>query len=764
MGKTKETELIFKSWKSFLNEHRIISREEIVKSLQTNNRSDREISFFMDFWSNNSFITKYTQVIQNEINSTQEPIEEILSTIKLHYNKIYQNAGPKIKDEIGGGIASIDDLRKQIDDKSSFNKNEVRQQCDYKNERPLVGSYRDFDVVYSESDWVVIEPKTIQGSIAWAHGKPDGSEETDTSRRVGWCTGVASENNMFPNYAGNLHMFYIINANYENDNSVNRRLCLSFIIKEGNASLKTSGSSTVNAKNKPIDKAVIKRIQASSFYSIILERLKGRESTSFAEVYSRATLSQILRQKAEMASQNISNSTIKKELKNYVRYTKSFEVLKYFYDEKFALEEIARNLNKETDPDSIISYDILSTKNKNMVDILITNTNDLDIIKNIFDRSEISISCNLLKNKNTPKHIVSTIKNKIINSNSEVAITNLIDIARENLNIFSSYKEIKDFFISLKSFFLNAEYYLIAIVSDIFEDTVKKYNKDVYNDIYWWLNFCYKNLTSAKFMPYRYLLPISSMPDLPKDIIESLIDFLEENHKAYDRSYMLIAGLIIGKNLSEKQKLKLSNVINNSEDTNLITAIYSICRKNEDIQEATTVLFNLCNKSNKELLAYEVYRELSSDSPEIILQYAKQNLDYLKLLFNIRDFDETYEEFEAKVKEADFSNLVELVNSGKFDEAYEEYPDFFDYFVEYNVCKENPTKVRLLLKSKGFDISKNDLIYEMIRDEYGDTYSKAQLNSIVNDEAYGYGYIKDLFDYKVTNESTIRQYIKLLMS
>ena len=265
------TKKMLNEWKSFLlNEHKIIPLKELIQTLQKNNRPNSSIKNLLDFWNNNRFITKYTQVIQNEINITQEPIEEILDVCKLHYEKIYQSAGPKLKDQIGSGNISIDELRKQIDAKSSFNKNEIRQQCEYRNGRPVVGNYYHFDVIYSEEDWIVIEPKTIQGSIAWTHGKPDGSEETDQKRRSGWCTGVSTANNMFPNYAGNLHMFYVINADYDNDNSSNRRLCLSYTVSEGEAVLEQSGGATVNAKNEPIKKSFLENIKNSSFYFVIL--------------------------------------------------------------------------------------------------------------------------------------------------------------------------------------------------------------------------------------------------------------------------------------------------------------------------------------------------------------------------------------------------------------------------------------------------------------------------------------------------------------
>jgi hypothetical protein len=338
------TSQLLNEWKSFLllNEHKVFSLKEIIEIMIQNGKDKKEVRYLRRFWNNNRFITKYTQVIQNELKNTQESIKEILDVCKLHYNKIYQAAGPKLKSQIGSGNISIDELRKQIDAKLSFNKNEVRQECQYRYGRPIVGKYQDFDVVYSEADYIVIEPKTIQGSIAWAHGKPDGSEETDQRRRVGWCTGVSSNNNMFPNYAGNLHMFYVINTDYDNDNSVNRRLCLSFKIKNGEPILNVENGSSVDAQNRKIKN--VERIKSQKFYQDILQTLEGRKQTSFAEIYSKITVSQLKRAIAQMKRQNIDDNMIAEELCNYLKYASDKDVLEYLMQEENHGYEVVKSL------------------------------------------------------------------------------------------------------------------------------------------------------------------------------------------------------------------------------------------------------------------------------------------------------------------------------------------------------------------------------------------------------------------------------------
>ena len=327
--KTKE---LLREWKSFLNESRIIPRSELIEIMSNVDAYDQsDIDRFKNAWEKNQFYSKYTHVLLNDLQKG-EPLSHILSTISLHFNKVYQSAGPQTKSKIASGAYTCDDLRKELDQRSSFNKSEVRQQCQYQNGKPVVGNYQDFDVVYSNTDWIVIEPKTVQGSIAWAHGKPDGTEEKDENRRVGWCTATTSGNNMFPNYAGNLHMFYFVSGDYETNSSANRRLCLSYTVSNGNAVLDEKGGSTVDANNDALVVETINRIVDKNILELIESRVSERKETSFSEIYSRASLGQIIRQERQMKNQGIDQETINNEIKSYLKYTKNEEVINYIIE------------------------------------------------------------------------------------------------------------------------------------------------------------------------------------------------------------------------------------------------------------------------------------------------------------------------------------------------------------------------------------------------------------------------------------------------
>ncbi len=411
----REFKELLTEWRSnFINEVKVVSLDELTSDMfNSESYNEEDIKFLEEFWNNPShqFISKYSQVIKNDI-SKGEPIEHILSDIKTHYHKIYQSASPKSKSEIGLGNIFVDDLRKQIDDRTSFNSRETRQQCPYKNERPVVGSYQDFDVIYSGSDWIVIEPKTTFGSIAWAHGKPNGEEETNQRRRVGWCTATSSSNNMFKNYAGNLHMFYLIKSNYDQDMSPNRRLCLSYIIDEdGEARLQWEDGATVNAENMVVAEDVLHNIISQNIFETINNALSGRTQTSLSEMYSKASLSQILRIIRQMKSQDIDDELMKEEIASYIVHTKSKAVKKYFLIENIDDDVIDSVLDNYQCPVEIIKIIADNSSHDRVVAhaLHLTNKFSEDELIQIYDKwqNSVHVAYSLSQKANLPGYILS---------------------------------------------------------------------------------------------------------------------------------------------------------------------------------------------------------------------------------------------------------------------------------------------------------------------------------------------------------------------
>jgi hypothetical protein len=144
--KTKD---LISEWKSFLTETAVVSLSRLRQQMTSSENYDpNDIDVLNDFWNNNNYTSKYSQIISKEIEKG-EPIHFILDTVSSHYFKIYQSAGPVLKSKISQGSLSLDELIDSLENRKSFNKNEIRQQCNYKNGRPVVGSYQYFDVIYS---------------------------------------------------------------------------------------------------------------------------------------------------------------------------------------------------------------------------------------------------------------------------------------------------------------------------------------------------------------------------------------------------------------------------------------------------------------------------------------------------------------------------------------------------------------------------------------------------------------------------------------
>ena len=134
-------------------------------------------------------------------------------------------------------------------------------------------------------------------------------------------------------------MFYIVNTDYNNDDSPNRRVCLSFRIQNGVPVL-TGSSASVDASNRPLGYEGITSIQNQRYYPKILERLKGRNETSFTEVYSKCTLNQFLRLREQMISQKIDKSLMEKEISLYGEHAKDLDLVVYLVKNSDLLGEV----------------------------------------------------------------------------------------------------------------------------------------------------------------------------------------------------------------------------------------------------------------------------------------------------------------------------------------------------------------------------------------------------------------------------------------
>ena len=787
--KTKD---LIREWKSFLNETSVVSLSQLRKEMFYNEEyTDEDIKFLEDFWRNPShqFLSKYSQVIRNSINS-QEPISHALEDIKLHYHKLYQMASLETKRAIALGDISVEDLRKQLDKNSKFNSREVRQQCQYQNERPVVGSYQDFDVVYSNSDWIVIEPKTIKGSIAWAHGKPDGSEEKVTSRRVGWCTGVNTVNNMFPNYAGNLHMFYVINANYENDTSSNRKLCLSFVIVDGEVKLENKGGSTVNARNQAISEGMLNRIKRENFYKVILQKLKGRKETSFSEVYKKASLSQILRSLAQMKSQNIDKGVIESEIKSYITHTEDPEVLSYFYENPVGDAAKIETLNRLCKKDSGDNFKeviekVLNSNNMKDMSYVATNSYNQSLIDYFLNHNDISVKALIIDNINVindKEHFKNSTILKIMkellagdlsDSKKSFAMVKCLSyINRGTLDTSNfSYKNLKDILLNIeKNFGSHFDVWIyIFKIFNVIEKIKSSYREDFLTDIYLWFCFIRDNLLKGVNVKI-YLKPILEEDNLPKTIINELVDLcvklisnIKEESKKNGGIEELVAYVICNIEITSSQYSQIIDTVSKSQHDDSTVTLFSFAVKKRNNQLSLD-LFNISNEKAKKRMSVIGEDVLGEDCPKEILDFIRQSPMTTSRLFSSKTSNLNFQQFKQKALEVDFADMAKDLENIEAIDNIDEYDYFLYQFPETFACKDNPVGMYNLLKSKSIDIKFDGSIFnKMFEDPMSWGYES--LDEMFNDPEPGHYHFADLFQKRSTqNESVIRQYIRSVLN
>ena len=245
----REFKELLTEWGILLNESAVIPLKQVKSQIKSNrrlNKKEQEAIFANLEKDWNRTYKKFSNVIFNEVSSTDEPIEHMLTAISA-FSIYYNTASDEIKQRIASGTITSSELRGFVESKKEAKKSETRTanrvKCRKKanlsigtrwNENSESNS-KDFEVIYVDNDWTVIYPKTLLGSISWAVGLADGSEETyevdnngSQIGRVTWCT-ASYENNRFPMYASNLHMYYFVkNQNYSIDD-IHRRLCLSAV-------------------------------------------------------------------------------------------------------------------------------------------------------------------------------------------------------------------------------------------------------------------------------------------------------------------------------------------------------------------------------------------------------------------------------------------------------------------------------------------------------------------------------------------------------
>ena len=121
-----------------------------------------------------------------------------------------------------------------------------------------------YDIILCNEYVIVVKPKTVKGSVAWAlsdnNGKLEkfGPNHIDPEHRITWCTSVYTAdkntwNEFLGYYLGNLTtLFYVINRDEYKYGESNRKICIG--VDDIQNKIIYDGLVTVNAFNDPIKK------------------------------------------------------------------------------------------------------------------------------------------------------------------------------------------------------------------------------------------------------------------------------------------------------------------------------------------------------------------------------------------------------------------------------------------------------------------------------------------------------------------------------
>lgn len=481
----KEFKELLIEWQQLLNETAVIPLKLIkaqIKIKRRLNKKEQE-AIFLDLSENwNKIYKKFSNVIFNDLNNTNEPVEHMLTAISTF--SIYYNTAPEeIKKKIAAGTITSSELRGFVESKKEAKKSETRTANRVKCRRAAnlsagtrwnensQSNLKDFEVIYVGNDWTVIYPKTLLGSISWAVGLADGSEEiyeVDNNGtqigRVNWCT-ASYENNRFPMYASNLHMYYFVkNQNY-NINDIHRRLCLSVVKHEENSNevlyggkdiveFEFKGGATVNADNMPDGVSSPEEIQTTVNNQEIIDLIKAhastKKSTSIEEMASKITLPMLKQDEEALADDP---ESLNSQIRIYLKYTNSEEIINYIvenYKEKLVHHEsiydnapLALLIFERED----IGERIASS---NLIDRLIELYENSDYISHLFMiiiHSSIELDTGILNKEIKDKMLdyhhnnISSLKyyyvNELINTNNMHKLIDLSDIVK----ILSSVKK-----------------------------------------------------------------------------------------------------------------------------------------------------------------------------------------------------------------------------------------------------------------------------------------------------------------------------------
>jgi hypothetical protein len=233
----REFKTLVLEWNSLLVESRVYKLKEIVSLMEKDDSyTVSDIAIFERFWRQSTYVSKYSHCIYNAIGITT--ITNLIRIIREHYNRIYQSAGPALKSDIGSGKTSLLDLLTDLEKLEKIQSSKVLSVLlDKFNFNKTFKNRQDFDVLLSDSEFVVCRPNSTRGSIALGRSywcKHSNKLKYDLkfndgygpkSGGMSWCTTIVNNRN-FTNYSDQMTLIYFIKKNYSPTDNL-RKVCIS---------------------------------------------------------------------------------------------------------------------------------------------------------------------------------------------------------------------------------------------------------------------------------------------------------------------------------------------------------------------------------------------------------------------------------------------------------------------------------------------------------------------------------------------------------
>jgi hypothetical protein len=398
--------------------------------------------------------TIYLDIIANTIRSgTEHSVEDYKSQFEYFKTTLWNSRNTwsddfksKFDFENNTSTATYEDIQLYRQGRAAVGKGSKKEKQNIYQQILDNKDPEKYQTIHEDSNWIICYPNSTLGSISLARSYWNGTKleydmtfnvSTGIGEKTGkmnWCTSVDGSGNKFNNYHNSnemLHMYYCIKKS-TNASDNNRKLCISFIKDNNQATLKVNDSSTVDGNNNNITQSNIMSILGSNNYEIIRnDVLENRQNLT--GLYENYTL-EMYKEERQKATNEDSLSSLAFKIQKILEDSIEKEKISDFVFEHETnvnfLFQVAFNVNPEKinfrvfniikDKISVKDemaqenrYDLLeeiikkSPDKHKIFDYYLLESQDLDLVNYILlkfckkflnkDRIEIAINRNMLK-------------------------------------------------------------------------------------------------------------------------------------------------------------------------------------------------------------------------------------------------------------------------------------------------------------------------------------------------------------------------------